>query len=175
MHRCSKSYKERYLDSYVGHTGPVYKIRCNPFNPDVFLTASADWSCRIWNSKYEEPLLSLKSLDLMDEVYDVQWNPFSSTSFANVCKDGRLELWDISKKNFDPLYCFNDQSHTARNCLVFSEMNPVIMTGDIKGTIQVFRHYGYEKSHVDTVQEMKLLNKTLNLEKIESFEKEGKH
>lgn len=31
IHRCSKSYKERYLDSYYGHTGPVYKIRCNPF------------------------------------------------------------------------------------------------------------------------------------------------
>ena len=26
IHRCSKSYKEQYLDSYYGHTGAVYKV-----------------------------------------------------------------------------------------------------------------------------------------------------
>ena len=25
IHRCSKSYKEQYLDSFYGHTGAVYK------------------------------------------------------------------------------------------------------------------------------------------------------
>jgi WD40 repeat protein len=51
IHRCSKSYKESYLENYYGHTGPVYKVRCNPFWPDVGLTASADWTCRVWNWK----------------------------------------------------------------------------------------------------------------------------
>lgn len=26
IHRCSKSYKEQYLDSFYGHTGAVYKV-----------------------------------------------------------------------------------------------------------------------------------------------------
>lgn len=45
IYRCSKSYKERYLETYYGHTGPVYKIKCNPFHSDIFITASADWTC----------------------------------------------------------------------------------------------------------------------------------
>lgn len=86
----------------------------------------------------------------MDEVYDVQWNPFCSSSFASVCKDGRLELWDISKKNFDPLFCYFDKENPIpRNCLVFSEKNPIILTGDKEGKIEVFRYYGYEKSNVN--------------------------
>lgn len=27
IHRCSKSYKEQYLDSFYSHTGAVYKVR----------------------------------------------------------------------------------------------------------------------------------------------------
>ena len=53
IHRCSKSYKEQYLDNYFGHTGPVYKVRCNPFWSDIFLSCSADWTCRLWNWREE--------------------------------------------------------------------------------------------------------------------------
>jgi len=54
VHRCSKSYKEQYLDNYFGHAGPVYKVRCNPFWSDIFLTCSADWTCRLWNWREEQ-------------------------------------------------------------------------------------------------------------------------
>lgn len=34
IHRCSVSYSEQYYETYYGHTGPIYKVRCNPFwNP----------------------------------------------------------------------------------------------------------------------------------------------
>jgi len=49
VYRCSKSYAETYLDSYYGHTGAIYRVRCNPFWSDIFLTCSADWSCKLWN------------------------------------------------------------------------------------------------------------------------------
>jgi dynein intermediate chain 4, axonemal len=29
--QCSKSYSENSLGTFHGHTGPIYKIRCNPF------------------------------------------------------------------------------------------------------------------------------------------------
>lgn len=54
VHKCSKSYREQYLSNYYGHTGPVYKVRCNPFWTDIFLTCSADWTCRVWNSKEDQ-------------------------------------------------------------------------------------------------------------------------
>ena len=112
VHRCSKSYAEQYLDSYFGHSGPIYKVRCNPFFSDVFLTCSADWSCKLWNWREEVAISNfqvlnyknnLQSLDLYDEVLDTEWSPNSSTLFASVCKDGRLEMWDLCKNNMlDP-------------------------------------------------------------------------
>ena len=47
IHRCSRSYTETYLESYFGHSGPIYKIRCNPFWSNLFLTCSADWTIKL--------------------------------------------------------------------------------------------------------------------------------
>ena len=94
--RCSKSYNEKYLDSFYDHTGPIYKVRCNPFNRDIFLSCSSDWTCKLWNVKDSEkfnPISTFLSLDLFDEVMDIEWHPSTSTVFASVCKDGRMKLW----------------------------------------------------------------------------------
>ena len=56
VYRCSKSYAETYLDTYFGHTGAIYKVRTNPFWSDIFLTCSADWSCKLWNIHEENAL-----------------------------------------------------------------------------------------------------------------------
>lgn len=60
VHRCSKSYAEQYLDSYFGHSGPIYKVRCNPFVSDLFLTCSADWSCKLWNWREETAITNFQ-------------------------------------------------------------------------------------------------------------------
>lgn len=39
IHKCSVSYNEQYLETYHGHTGPVYRIRCSPFCDRLFLSA----------------------------------------------------------------------------------------------------------------------------------------
>ena len=93
IYRCSKSYTQQYLEIYAGHNGPIYKVRANPYFYDIFLTCSADWSCKLWNWRRDSPLNSFQSLDLYDEVIDIEWSPNESTVFASVCKDGRLELW----------------------------------------------------------------------------------
>ena len=72
----------------------------------------------------------------------------------SVCKDGRLELWDLAKKNFDPIFCFkDDENPITRNSVVFSNVDPVLMTGNKEGDIEVFRYYGYEKNFVDKEHE----------------------
>ena len=83
------------MDSYYGHEGSIYNVKCNPFVSDVFLTAGEDWNCNIWHSKWEKALLTLKSVDIWEEIFDIDWNPFCSTSFGSVCKDGRIEFWDF--------------------------------------------------------------------------------
>lgn len=93
IYRCSKSYTQQYLEIYSGHNGPIYKVRANPFLYDVFLTCSADWSCKLWNWRKDSPLNSFQSLDIYDEVIDIEWSSNEATVFASVCKDGRVELW----------------------------------------------------------------------------------
>jgi len=55
IHRCSVSYPDQYLDTYYGHAGPIYRIRCNPFwdNQDcpIMLSCSYDWTIRVWHAK----------------------------------------------------------------------------------------------------------------------------
>ena len=61
IHRCSSSYNEQYLDSYAGHTRPVYRIRWSPFLAGVFLSCSADWTIRLWNQESESEMFKFQS------------------------------------------------------------------------------------------------------------------
>ena len=152
IHRCSKSYNEQYLDSFYDHTGPVYKVRCNPFNSDIFLSCSSDWTCKLWNVKNSEkfnPICTFLRLDLFDEVMDIEWHPSTSTVFASVCKDGRLELWDFEKNNmldpFDTIKATNEEEELPCKTMVkFGLQDPIIITGDVAGDVSVYRIHGYE-------------------------------
>eukprot|EP00899_Mesostigma_viride_P012208 jgi/Mesvir1/20989/Mv08051-RA.2 len=51
VHKCSVSYSEQYLESYFGHSGPIYQVAWSPFSYNIFLTASADWTVRLWKEE----------------------------------------------------------------------------------------------------------------------------
>ena len=99
VHRCSTSYNEQYLDTFFGHHGPIYKVRCNPFVPEYFLTCSYDWTARLWSLKDNSTKIIFAPPNLMDQVNDIEWSPNSSRLFSLVANDGRVELWDC----MDPL------------------------------------------------------------------------
>jgi len=103
IHKCSCSYNEQYLQNYYGHSGPVNKIRMSPFWNNAILSCSADWTIKLWNQKYEEPVHSFHSNDLADVVHDICWSPHSSTVFGSVTADGRIELWDLHVSPLDPV------------------------------------------------------------------------
>jgi len=54
----------------------VYKVRWNHFHPRTFISASADWTVKIWDAKIINPILSF---DLAMAVVDAVWAPYSST------------------------------------------------------------------------------------------------
>lgn len=62
VHMCSMSYSEQYLETFSGHTGPIYKVRCNPFwhkdDLPIFLTCSYDWTVRVFSTKQQTPKLT---------------------------------------------------------------------------------------------------------------------
>lgn len=50
LQKCSKTYNSQYLATYDGHVGAVYSVQWNGRHPDTFLSASADWTVKLWNS-----------------------------------------------------------------------------------------------------------------------------
>ena len=54
LHRCSTAYTSEYLTSYMGHDMAVYAVRWNTNHARTFVSASADWTVKLWDSNLEE-------------------------------------------------------------------------------------------------------------------------
>ena len=50
IHQCSTALAADALTTYSGHAGAVYSLNWNRRHPDVFLSASADWTVKLWLS-----------------------------------------------------------------------------------------------------------------------------
>ena len=147
INKCRVSYKDTYIESYFGHQGPVYKVRCNPFDPNIFITCSYDWSIKIWTSKQSKPLLTCKSMNRTSQINDIEWSPFTSTIFGCVIDDGTIEIWDLSKRTIDPIIsvCLNK---IPKKSIKFSLNSQVVATGDADFNIDIFRLYNLEHAQV---------------------------
>lgn len=66
----------------------TYTVRYNPFYCDVFLSASADWTVKLWDHNQSKPLMTF---DLNSPVGDVAWAPYSSSVFAATTADGKVK------------------------------------------------------------------------------------
>jgi WD40 repeat protein len=151
MHRCRISYKDQYTDTYTGHQGPVYKVRCNPFEPTVLLSCSYDWTIKIWNSKIHNPLMTCHSMKTASQVNDIEWSPFTSTIFGGVFDDGRIEIWDLARQNIEPILTYKSSETQKLNVPIksikFSRSSQVVACGDADFDIDIFRLYNLK--HVE--------------------------
>ncbi|KAL3868793.1 hypothetical protein ACJMK2_041553 [Sinanodonta woodiana] len=137
IHKCSCSYNEQYLESYLGHTGPVYKIQWSPFVNDIFLSGSADWSIRLWHQDHSRPVLNFFSST--KAVYDVTWSPRSSTVFACV-NEGGVEVWDLSWSTLDPRIVHTlPSSHAKMTSVAFAKNSECLLVGDSEGQVTVLQ------------------------------------
>lgn len=93
IHLCSKAYSGQYLETYEGHYLAVYAVKWNPYHPRVFVSCSADWTIRLWDSEITRPIVTF---DLQSPIGDIQWAPYSSTVFAAVTSAGFLYVYDLS-------------------------------------------------------------------------------
>lgn len=69
----------------------VYTVRYNPFHSSFFLSASADWTVKLWDHNESKPIMTF---DLNSAVGDVAWAPYSSTVFAAVTTDGKVGYFE---------------------------------------------------------------------------------
>jgi len=155
IHKCSLSYSDE-LDTYWGHSGPVYKVKCNPFWPNIMMSCSADWTVQIWDwRKDETPINTCHSIDLMDSVNDIEWSPHSSTIFSSVADDGRIEVWNLASSIHNPVITYKEATNQASRTMVrFCKEYPVLVSGNSSGVVDVFRLKNLEEK-VMTVEEQK--------------------
>jgi len=79
--------------SYVPHAGSVYSMDCSPYQRDLFLSAGADGSVRLYHALRQQPLLTMEPT--AQQLYAVQWSPSKPLVFAASGGDGRVYLYDL--------------------------------------------------------------------------------
>lgn len=73
----------------------------SPFVPSLFLTASADWSVRLWSEGQPRSLWAFQLPHSKAEVADVAFCPGASTLFA-AAAGNTLQLWDVAHSMLAP-------------------------------------------------------------------------
>lgn len=185
VHKCSTSFSERYSFNYYGHMGPIYRIRCNPFwDPNhcpIFITCSYDWTVRVWHEKESEPKLICHHIEtLQQQVNDICWSPKTSSVFASVANDGRIEIWDLKKDSLGPQLieydkdAQNENVHTPKTVVKFSKTSPVILSGSTDGRVGVYRTYGLEHGPVSDEDQQNRIMSAIAKEDFSSSNKEKK-
>ncbi|CAF0711059.1 unnamed protein product [Brachionus calyciflorus] len=134
----SSLHRDKLLTIFDAHSQPIYSIKWNTFYKRVFITCSADFSVKIWDHRYKNPLLTY---ELSAPVSDVQWAPYSSTVFAALTLDGNIHIFDIYLDLEKPLCVQNVLLKKKRRLthVCFSPFFPILVIGDEKGTLTSFK------------------------------------
>lgn len=175
IHRCSCSYNEQYLETYHGHTGIVHKVCWSPHDPDIFISASSDWTARVWCTLDTEMMKDSENLGAAitlahgfgNHVNDCAWHPIIPTIFVTLT-DVDLRIFDLQQSSLDPIKIVKiRQDFPQKNNLIkmprltkchFIPEEPCmsILVGDENGNVTV-----YELESFPTVDCKKKKNLTL--------------
>ncbi|XP_065069887.1 dynein axonemal intermediate chain 4-like isoform X2 [Rhopilema esculentum] len=137
IYKCSCSYNEQFLETYTGHTGPVYKVVWCPFLSDAFISCSADWSIRIWHQDKQSPVLTLQSAQAT--VSDIDWSPRSPTVIGAV-NDTQVEIWDLAYSTLDPLIVnVSIDKNLQLTSIIFAIDTEAVLIGDSEGQVTVYQ------------------------------------
>ncbi|RVE47417.1 hypothetical protein evm_007927 [Chilo suppressalis] len=123
------------------HAGPVTALSCHsaPGNASLshlYLTASVDWSVKLWSLKENKPLYSFE--DSGDYVSDVRWSPAHPALFAAVDAAGRLDLWNLNRDTEVPIASIQAEGGVAFNRVSWTPGGTHITAGDDCGKIWVY-------------------------------------
>ena len=136
IHKCSLAYSGQYQETYKGHLLAVYKVKWNNYHPTTFISASADWTVRIWDSTYPNSQVMLFDLGMI--VVDAMWAPYSSTVFACATLD-RIFVYDLNVEKHKNLADKKPVKNPKLTNLTFNKVDPIILLGDTFGGITVIK------------------------------------
>ncbi|CAI5661355.1 unnamed protein product [Oreochromis niloticus] len=154
IHQCSCSNSEQFLETYRKHFCPVNCVAWSPFNPDVFLSCSSDWTIQLWKQHHLKPVLGF--ISAQKAVYDIKWSPKWPTVFGAV-NGGQLEIWDLSSSILDPVIVQPAAPGVRMTSLLFSSQADCVVVGDSDGHVTVYQLKNLnvgEQSQVDVLEDL---------------------
>lgn len=114
----------------------VYKVRWNNYHPTTFISASADWTVRIWDSTYPSSQVMLFDMGMI--VVDAMWAPYSSTVFACATLD-RIHVYDLNVEKHKSLADRKLVVKSRLTNIAFNKNDPILLFGDTSGIITVLK------------------------------------
>merc|ERR1719183_3303254 len=136
IHKCSKAFAGQYLETYEGHSMAVYTVRWNPYHPKIFISASADWTVKLWDHTNRTPVMSF---DLGQAIGDVAWAPFSSTVFAAITADGVVHVYDLHVNRNERICCQKVVKRAKLTHVAFNDSEPIVIVGDDRGGVNTLK------------------------------------
>ena len=127
VHKCSVSYNEQYMETYEGHKGPVYRLRCSSRWPNIFLSCSSDWSLKLFHVRNKKSVLTMRCGDCDEAITDTVWCPGNATVFASVTESGHLHIWDLSVSSIEPIVNYDTSVDVVDTT---SEEEPTVTGGE---------------------------------------------
>ncbi|KAJ1733478.1 hypothetical protein LPJ61_001541, partial [Coemansia biformis] len=137
------------FDAYRAHAAPVNALNFHPpiasDFADLFLTASSDWTMRLWRARPAAKPAStgpadirpLHTFDAFDDyVYDARWSPIHPSVLASVDGTGRLALWNLNQDIELPVQSVG--GGRALNRLAWDRPGRRIATGGVDGSVAVY-------------------------------------
>lgn len=136
---------DEIISTYKGHHGPINSVDLHPSEThnDLFISASSDWTTKLWHKNYTDPLLSFDVTD--DYVYSAKWHPFNPSMFVTCDGIGHLDFWDLNKDLEVPTFRYEHPS--SINKLAWYHDGKKIAVGDSTGKVSVL---GVEKDLYST-------------------------
>ena len=132
IHKCSKAYSGQYLETYEGHSLAVYNVKWNYYHPKIFLSASADWTVKLWDHTIKAALMHF---DMGIAVNDIAWAPYSSTIFLAVTADTKCNIFALHVEKHGPLNERKAAKTTKLNHVCFNPDQPIVLVGDDRGAV----------------------------------------
>ncbi|CEM05256.1 unnamed protein product [Vitrella brassicaformis CCMP3155] len=136
IHKCSKAYSGQYLETYEGHSMAVYVVKWNTYHQRIFLSASADWTVKLWDHTQKTPIMTF---DLAQAVGDAAWAPYASTVFAATTADGVVHVYDLHVNRHDRICDQKVVKRAKLTHLCFNDVHPIVLVGDDRGGINCLK------------------------------------
>jgi len=117
------------------HTAPPTWTRGHEYS-HIMLTASMDWSVKMWNPKDDKGLL-MSFESAQDYVLDVKWCPTHPSVFASCDAEGYIDVWDLGTDTESPVVHTRKDPEPIHK-IAWSQDGKRLAAGGVKGIVSVY-------------------------------------